>query len=75
MNTNHLMKKKSFHLFCKVLRINEFKFVVFNFKIFFCSDFNLKAIIVKTDKIKRLKTVVYPLFYLDCKNFFFQNNY
>ena len=37
---------------------------VFNFKTYFsfsfCSDFNLETTVVKTEKIKSLKTIVYP---------------
>ena len=66
MNTNYLMKKKNFHLFYKVL-LNKRSFifkkgVAFSFKIYFsfyfCSDFNLKARVVKTDKIRGLKQLV-----------------
>ena len=55
--------------------------VVFSFKIYFsftfCSDFNLEATVVKTDKIRGLKQLFTPCFLLIGKNFFSKiiNNY
>ena len=40
----------------------------------FCSDFNLEATVVKTDRIKGLKHLFIPSFLLIERNFFSQNN-
>ena len=52
--------------------------VVFSFNIYFyfyfCSDFNLEATFVKTDKIRGLKQLRTPCFLLIGKITFFQNN-
>ena len=48
--------------------------VVFSFKIYFsfsfCSDFNLEATVVKTDKIRGLKQLFTPFFLLIGKKLF-----
>ena len=48
--------------------------VVFSFKIYFsfsfCSDFNLEATVVKTDKIRGLKQLFTPFFLLIAKKCF-----
>ena len=52
--------------------------VVFSFKIYFsfsfCSDFNLEATVVKTDKIRDLKQLFVPCFLLVGKRKISQNN-
>ena len=52
---------------------------LYSFKIYFsfsfCSDSNLEAAVVKTDKIRGLKQLFTPCFLLIGKNNFFQNNY
>ena len=85
MNTNYLIKKKNVCLFYKEL-LNKRSFifkkgVAFSFKIYFslyfCSDFNLKATVVKTDKIRGLKQLFTPSIHLTGKNCFLKilNNY
>ena len=70
MNTNHLTKKKNFHVFCKAL-LNKKSFIYCEIYISFsfCSDFNLEATVVKTDKIRGLKQLFSP-FSLNWKIFF-----
>ena len=63
-------KRKIFIYFIKCYWILN---VVFSFKIYFsftfCSDFDLEATVVKTDKIRGLKQLFTP-FSLNWKNFF-----
>ena len=80
------MKNTNFHLFYKVIQkfkdsgygLISLNRVVLSFKIYFsfsfCSDFDLEATVVKTDEIKRLKTIAYPLFSLNWNNSSFHNN-
>ena len=44
------------------------------FSFSFCSDFNLEATVVKTDKIRGLKQLLNPCFLLIGKKIIFQNN-
>ena len=59
-----------------MLRIVSLNRVVFSFKIYFafsfCSDFNLEATVVKTDKIRDLKQLFTLCFLLIGKKYFFQ---
>ena len=68
MNTNYLMKKKNFHLVYKMLHC----ILKIDFSFSFCSDFNLQATVVKTDKIKGLKHLFTPCFLLIGKTIFFK---
>ena len=63
MKTNHLMKKKNFHVFYKVLLNTVFSFKI-DFFFSFSSDFNLEATVVKTGEIRRLKQLFTPYFLL-----------
>ena len=68
-------KRKLFVYFVKCyLILND----VFSFKIYFsfsfCSDFNLEATVVKTDKIRGFKQLFMPCFLLIGKNIFYQSN-
>ena len=58
------MKKKNIYF----IKFNNLNCVVFGFKIYFsssfCSDFNLEATVVKTDKIRGLKQLFTHCFLL-----------
>ena len=75
MSTNYLMKKKNIYF----IKFNNLNCVVFGFKIYFsfsfCSDFNLEATVVKTDKIRGLKQLFTHCFLLIGKKIQNNNNY
>ena len=75
MHEDYLMQKKNSHLCSGWISLNH---VIFGFKISFsfsfCFDFNLEATVVETYEIRGLKQLFTPLFSLNWKKIFFQNN-